>query len=152
LILIEDELTATTEEIGKRADSMEDLNYAIDTADKAVNAIPQDYLDRVGYLSNFGSWLSTRFEQTGSIEDLNHTINIANKAVDATFQDHASRASRLNNLGTFLGTRFDRTGSIEDLNNTLFSYKEGWRCYTSSPSIRIHSAREAANILISQLD
>ncbi|PQE12949.1 TPR domain-containing protein [Rutstroemia sp. NJR-2017a BBW] len=132
--------------------SIEDLNRAIDVIKIAVDITPQDHPDRASHLGNLGSWLSTRFEQTGSIEDLNYAIDITNIAVDTTPKDHPDRAGRLSNLGSMLGTRFDWTGSIEDLNCALSWYKEGWRCYTAPPSIRIRLARQAAGILILQLN
>ncbi|KAF2675634.1 hypothetical protein K458DRAFT_381173 [Lentithecium fluviatile CBS 122367] len=71
-------------------------------------------------------------------------------AVNATPQDHPDRAAYLNNLGNWLGRRFERTESMDDLNRALSCYKEGWSCHSSPPSIRIRSARCAANILASQ--
>ncbi|RYP81636.1 hypothetical protein DL770_005844 [Monosporascus sp. CRB-9-2] len=134
----------------ERTGSMDDLNRAVDVMDMAVNATPQNHPDRAGLLNNIGNLLGMRFERTGSMDDLNRAVNVADVAVNATPQDHPDRASRLNNLGIWLDRRFKRTGSLNDLNRTLTSYKEGWRCYTAPPSIRIGLARNAAGILASQ--
>ncbi|RYP53061.1 hypothetical protein DL770_011005 [Monosporascus sp. CRB-9-2] len=116
----------------------------------AVNATPQDHPDRAGRLNNLGNQLGRRFERTGSMDDLNRAIDVADMAIDATPQDHPDRAAYLNNLGNQLGRRFERAGSMDDFNRTLTSYKEGWRCYTAPPSIRIRLARDAAGILALQ--
>ncbi|RYP40255.1 hypothetical protein DL767_001798 [Monosporascus sp. MG133] len=127
----------------ERTGSMDDLNRAVDVADMAVNAIPQDHPYRADYLNNLGNQLDNRFERTGSINDLNRAIDVAdmalgrrfkqtgsmddlNRAIDvtdmainATPQDHPNRARWLSNFGTLLGNRFERTGSIDDLNRAV---------------------------------
>ena len=134
----------------ERTGSTDDLNRAVEVANIAVDATPQDHPDRAGYLNSLGNLLGRRFERTGSMDDLNRAVEFANIAVNATPRDHPDRAGYLNSLGSWLGTRFERTGSMDDLNRALSYYKEGWVCYTSPPSIRIISARHAANILASQ--
>jgi methyl coenzyme M reductase subunit C-like uncharacterized protein (methanogenesis marker protein 7) len=136
----------------KQTGSINDLNRAVDVADMAVDATPQDHPNRAGYLNNLGISLDGRFERTGSIEDLNRAVDVIDMAVDTIPQDHPDRATCLNSLGVSLGMRFERTGSIDDLNGALSSYKEGWRCHTAPPSIRIRLARQAANILSLQLN
>ncbi len=85
------------------------------------------------------------------MDDLNRAVDLANIAVDATPHDHPDRAIYLKNLGNRLGARFERTGSMDDIDHALLSYKGGWHCRTASPSIRICSARDAAQILASHL-
>ncbi|EJT69155.1 hypothetical protein GGTG_13264 [Gaeumannomyces tritici R3-111a-1] len=134
----------------ERTGSMDDLNRAVEVANMAVDATPQNHPNRAGWLSNLGNHLGRRFERTGPMDDLNRAVEVANMAVDATPQNHPDRAAMLYNLGNWLGTRFERTGSMDDLNRALSSYKEGWSCRTAPPSIRIRSARQAATILASQ--
>jgi hypothetical protein len=134
----------------ERTGSMDDLNRAVDVADMAVNATPQDHPDRAGRLNNLGSWLGMRFERSGSMDDLHRAVDVSDMAINATPQDHPDRAGILNNLGSWLGRRFERTGSMDDLNRALSHYKEGWSCHSSPPSIRIRLARHAADILASQ--
>jgi hypothetical protein len=133
-----------------RTGSMDDLHRAVDVADMAVNATAQDHPDRAMYLNNLGNRLGTRFERTGSMDDLHRAVDVADIAVNATAQDHPNRAGWLKNLGNRLSTRFERTGSMDDLNRALSHYKAGWSCHSSPPSIRIRSARRAADILASQ--
>ncbi|KAH8796745.1 CHAT domain-containing protein [Hyaloscypha finlandica] len=125
-----------------RASSIDDLNRAIEYIEIAVDATPQDYPIRAACLSNLGNWL----------DDLNRAIKYIDMAVDTIPQDYPNRATYLSNLGNRLVTRFDQTGSMDDLNRALSLYKEGWRCYTAPPSIRIDLARQAANILTSLLN
>ncbi|KAF2174672.1 hypothetical protein K469DRAFT_756644 [Zopfia rhizophila CBS 207.26] len=103
----------------ERTGLMEDLNRAVDVADMAVNATPQDHPDRATILNNLGNRLGMRFERTGSMEDLNRAVDVADMAVNVTPRDHPDRAARLNNLGISLGRRFERTGSMEDLNRAV---------------------------------
>ena len=67
---------------------MDNLNRAINVADIAVNATPQDYPNRATMLNNLRILLGTRFKQTRLMDNLNHTVNITNIAVNTTPQDH----------------------------------------------------------------
>ncbi|KJZ70853.1 hypothetical protein HIM_09767 [Hirsutella minnesotensis 3608] len=91
-----------------RTGSMDNLDRAVEVADMAVAATPQDHPDRAARLNNLGCILGMRFERTGSMEDLDRAVEVADMAVAATPQDHPDRAARLSNLGTWLGTRFER--------------------------------------------
>ena len=136
----------------ERTGCIEDLNQAINITSEAISIIPQGHPYQAVYLNNLGNNLSMRFDKTGSIDDLNRATDVASQAVDATPQNHPDRAGRLNNLGNKLITRFKQMDSIEDQNRALLSYREGWRCYTAPPSIRIYSAQQAARIFASQED
>ncbi|KAF3175042.1 hypothetical protein TWF788_008514 [Orbilia oligospora] len=59
----------------KRTGSMDDLNRAVEAADKAVAATPQDHPDRAACLNNLGNWLGRRFDRTGSMDDLNRALS-----------------------------------------------------------------------------
>ena len=49
------------------------MDGAVDVADIAVNATPQDHPDRAGRLNSLGNRLSRRFERT--MDDLNHALS-----------------------------------------------------------------------------
>lgn len=55
---------------------MDDLNFAIEVADIAVNSTPQDHPDRAILLNYLGTYLKGRFERTGSMDDLNRAIDV----------------------------------------------------------------------------
>ena len=135
----------------KRTGSMDDLNRAVDVANMAVDATPRNHPDRAVYLNNLGNWLGTRFDRTGSMDDLNRAVDAANMAVDTTPQGQPDRAGWFLNLGNWLSKRFEQIGSMDDIDHALLSYKGGWHCRTAPPSIRIRSARKAAQILASRL-
>ncbi|KAL8364968.1 hypothetical protein RB595_003992 [Gaeumannomyces hyphopodioides] len=103
----------------ERTGSMDDLNRAVEVANMAVDATPQNHPDRAGRLNSLGNQLGRRFGRTGSMDDLNRAVEVANMAVDATPQNHPDRAGRLNSLGNWLGRRFERTGSMDDLNRAV---------------------------------
>ncbi|KAF2804435.1 uncharacterized protein BDZ99DRAFT_511648 [Mytilinidion resinicola] len=54
---------------------MDNLNRAVDVANIAVEATPQDHPDRAAILSNLGNRLGTRFERTGFMDDLNRALS-----------------------------------------------------------------------------
>ena len=63
---------------------MENLNYAVNTINTAVNATPQNHPDQAIHLSDLRNWLSTQFKRTGSTDNLNRAVNIINIVVNIT--------------------------------------------------------------------
>jgi hypothetical protein len=59
---------------------MDDLNRAIELANMAVEATPPNHPDRAGWVTNLGSLLGRRFEQTAAMGDLNRGVEAAGKA------------------------------------------------------------------------
>ncbi|EPS45867.1 hypothetical protein H072_279 [Dactylellina haptotyla CBS 200.50] len=105
----------------ERTGAMDDLSCAIEAANMAVNATPQDDPTWASCLNGLGNRLGRRYERTGSIDDINRAVEVASMALDATPQDHPNRASRLGNLGNLLEMRFEQTGSssMEDINRAI---------------------------------
>lgn len=83
------------------------------------------------------------------MDDLNRAIDFSNLAVESTGQNHYSQAGVLSNLGLCLVDRYEQTGSADDLQRALFSYKNAWAYYNSTPVHRISAAQRASSILIS---
>ncbi|KAF2804436.1 uncharacterized protein BDZ99DRAFT_354976, partial [Mytilinidion resinicola] len=75
----------------ERNGNMEDLEKAVSIMEQVVDMTPQESINLMVRLSNFGSMLSRRFEQTGSMDDLNRAVDVADKTVHATPQDHPDR-------------------------------------------------------------
>lgn len=98
---------------------MDDLNRAIEAAERAVEATPPGHSDRAAHLNDLGICLSERFTLSSSIDDLDRAIEVADMAIKAMPQKHPDRARYLDNLGTRLGRRFGLTGSIDDLNRAI---------------------------------
>ncbi|KAK6502499.1 hypothetical protein TWF506_003080 [Arthrobotrys conoides] len=76
-----------------RTGFMDDLNRAVEAADMAVTATPQDHPDRAACLNNLGNRLGTRFHRTDSTDDLNRVVEVADMVVAATFQGHPDQAA-----------------------------------------------------------
>ncbi|KAJ6003554.1 CHAT domain-containing protein [Penicillium canescens] len=98
---------------------MADLEEAINTARKRIDATPLDHPNRARWLNNLGLYLGDRYSGTGAIADLEEAINVARRVVDVTTPDHPNRAGWLNNLGNRLGDRYCRTGVIADLEEAI---------------------------------
>ncbi|CEO59703.1 hypothetical protein PMG11_04370 [Penicillium brasilianum] len=118
----------------ERIGSMDDLNRAVEIAQRVLDCTPDDHPIRAGYLSNLSNWLGARFERIGSMDDLNRAVEVVEKTLDYTALDHPDRAESLKSLSNWLGRRFERTGSMGDLKRGLSVYKEGWNCQTAAPS------------------
>ena len=72
----------------KQTGLINNLNYAVNIANIAVNTTPQDYPNQANYLNNLKNLLGIQFKRTSLIDDLNYAINIADMAVNATPQYH----------------------------------------------------------------
>ncbi|KAH7115654.1 CHAT domain-containing protein [Dactylonectria macrodidyma] len=103
----------------KRIGSMDDLNRAVEAADRALESTLPDHPDRAGQLNTLGSLLGTRFKRTGATEDLEEAIHVTRVAVESTPDDHPDQASRLDNLGNKLESRYERTGEMADLEEAI---------------------------------
>ena len=108
----------------ERIGSIEDLDRAIVTNEKAVETAPDGHPNRAMYLNNFGNALQIRFERTGSMDDLGHAIMANKQAVESNPVDHPTSLIYLNNLSTSLYIRFRRTGSMDDLNRAIVTNEQ----------------------------
>ncbi|CUS11106.1 unnamed protein product, partial [Tuber aestivum] len=132
-----------------RIGDLGDLQKAIDHAQQALTATPQDHPDRASRHNNLGSLLSSRFERIGDLGDLQKAIEHAEGALDATPRDHPLRADACALLGSLLEPRFSRPRPGNYPNRSLRLYIEAHGCRTSPPRARIHAARKAASLLYS---
>jgi hypothetical protein len=64
---------------------MDNLNYAVNITNIAVNTTPQDHSNWAAILNNFRNWLGRRFKWIGLINDFNHAVSVADIAVNITF-------------------------------------------------------------------
>jgi tetratricopeptide (TPR) repeat protein len=99
------------------------------------------------FLSNLGTALRTKSEQSGTVKDLDRAIETLESAVKQTPEDHQSRSTYLSNLGTALQQRYERRGSIDDFENAIKVYTGAVGLRTCSPSSRITPARQGAHLL-----
>jgi len=99
----------------ERAGNLQDLGAAINHAETAVKATPEDHPGRATRLSNLSCYLSFQYERAGNLEDLEAAITHAEAALKATPEDRPGRAIFLCNLGNNLSRRYKQTGNLEDL-------------------------------------
>ena len=68
----------------KRIRRVDDFNYMVNIANKAVAATPLNHPNYTTILKNLRNTLSTRFKRTRAIDNLNCAVNVINKAVAIT--------------------------------------------------------------------
>jgi tetratricopeptide (TPR) repeat protein len=124
--------------------SQSDLDDAIDTLQAAVQATPEDNPDRAVMLSNLGSALWARFGQTGRKADLDDAIETTQAAASITPEDYPARGVIVANLGAAFRTRFERAGGAADQQAALSCFTQVADLVTTTPTLRIQAAREAA--------
>jgi tetratricopeptide (TPR) repeat protein len=103
------------ERIGKSRD----LEDAITTGRRAVQATPPDHPNLSMYLHSLGNKLVSRFERGSEMKDLEDAVDIARRAVELTQSDHPNLAMYLNNLGNSLASRFECSGMSNDLEDAI---------------------------------
>ena len=101
-----------------------DLEDFIKALSLTVTTAPSDQPESVGYLSDLGIALATRFGRSGATVDLDRAVEVLGLAVTATPSDHPDRPTRLSNLGNALATRFARTGNTIDLDRAIEVHDE----------------------------
>lgn len=131
----------------------EDINRAVYLAKQAVNATSPERVDYLINRSNLARILflrATTLPSGSSLDDVDRAVQIINSVVADTPIEDARRALRLNNLGNMLVTKYEMTNSTEDLNEAVDALRQCSACSSAAPSLRIATARRAADLLISQ--
>jgi len=83
---------------------LQGLEAAINYAERAVAAAPEDHPSRATLCSNLGKYLCNRYQRAGNLQDLEGAINYTEAAVAATPEDHPDRPGWLNYLGPVSGS------------------------------------------------
>ncbi len=78
-----------------RTNSMQDLDFALQCFQQAVDSAPQDSSERPGFLTNLGNGLRVRYAHTGRLDDLEEAIRFSQQAVESTPQDSPERPDYL---------------------------------------------------------
>ncbi|KAK7735235.1 hypothetical protein SLS53_007625 [Cytospora paraplurivora] len=102
----------------------EDIEYAAEAAQQAVDFLSPHEQLRAGCLHDLASTLLIQYERTQAGEDLRRAVEAAQQAVDATPNKDAFRAACLNTLGLALMKRYTRNASIEDLDDAVRLLRE----------------------------
>ncbi|MFJ7325102.1 CHAT domain-containing protein [Streptomyces cyaneofuscatus] len=95
------------------------LAEAVRRFTEALRLMPTEHRERPGYLSDLGTALRTRYEQTGDREALESAIAHLREAVRTATSAEPARAMFLSNLGAALLNRYALLGSREDLAEAL---------------------------------
>ncbi|CAG7925272.1 unnamed protein product [Penicillium olsonii] len=96
-----------------------DLEEAIQFAQRAVDATPEDHPGLPSRLNGLGKMLFARSQLSGAEIDLDEAIEFAQKAVDAIPEDYPSKPSRFYGLAKMLFVRSQRTGAEIDLEEAI---------------------------------
>jgi len=97
-----------------------DLRYATEVHQKAVDKALPDDPDLPRYLNNLSVALRQRHEYTGVRADLDNAIDYSERAL--SIAPDLLRAPIMNNLASALQLRSDDTGSAEDVNRAITLY------------------------------
>ena len=95
------------------------LARTIDLWQKLINRAPRSMPQRVGYLSNLGIALMSRYQRDNRLDDLETAISYCREATETSALDYPFRAGAYNNLGAGLGYLYGRIGSLEVLEASI---------------------------------
>lgn len=107
-----------------RFGSLEDVESAISSYERAVQLTSDDHPDKPSYICKLGNSFISRFERTGYPDNLARAISSHQKAVQLTPDDHPDKPSYLCDLGNAFRTRFQRLGSLEDMEKAILNQRE----------------------------
>ncbi|KAH6894633.1 CHAT domain-containing protein [Thelonectria olida] len=103
----------------EQVDHIDDLDRAIEIAEKAGKAVPGDDPDRAAYLNQLARCLRMRYDHKDQKEDLDRAVDRLTTAVDVVHHDDPMRAIYLNNLGNLFLALFENTGSRDHLDRAV---------------------------------
>jgi CHAT domain len=126
-----------------------DQDDAIKMLQAAVDSETQD-LGKVMYLSNLCDGLRQRFERTGAVADLDEAIRSGQSAAAGVRPDGSDLAVMSFNLGLALRARFELQGESADSVAASSAFVAAAEATPAAPSIRIHAARAASQLMARQ--
>jgi tetratricopeptide (TPR) repeat protein len=97
----------------------EDLDRAVQAAERAVAATPMGHLKRGLHLMSLALVYQVRFQRSGSAHDLEKAIRTAEQAIAETPHDDPGRARPLSYLSFAYARRFRSTGNRHDLDRAI---------------------------------
>ncbi|OHV31235.1 hypothetical protein BCD49_32120 [Pseudofrankia sp. EUN1h] len=98
-----------------RDGGVESLDTAIQLLRRALHRTAQADPNRLDYLTNLRTALSTHHFRTGNLADLDAAVDAAHQAVAAAPPGHADRSSHLSHLAAIAVRRYEMTGSTIDI-------------------------------------
>ncbi|KAI7781027.1 hypothetical protein LA080_015261 [Diaporthe eres] len=115
---------------------IDDLDKAIDKAEKIISATPAEDCDRPSRLMNLAVYLGRRYEVNSHPEDLDKALASIEEARNKIPDGDARRADILTNSGLLLKDRFQATGYINDLDEAILRCQQAASATTSTHSSR----------------
>lgn len=98
---------------------VDDLDAAVQAADAAVAALPDESPDRPSLIASLAEALRMRYELRGDPADRERLISTAEAEADARAPDDPERVRPLMTLGLLLQSRFEDDGDPDDLDRAV---------------------------------
>ncbi|MGW6886725.1 CHAT domain-containing protein [Streptomyces chartreusis] len=92
---------------------------AVQLWQRIVAAVPAEHPNRAAMLTNLGTALRVRFEQTGALGDIDEALAVSRQAVGEASAGLPERAEILSNLAKTLYAKFMRTGVLTQLDEAI---------------------------------
>ncbi|KAG6364092.1 hypothetical protein INS49_005690 [Diaporthe citri] len=134
--------------------SPQDLERAIEKAAISAASTPEGHPHQSIHLDGLAKLLERRFLKDSVRADLDEAINSSRRAVEAIPTNHLHAAELLGTLGMLLKRRHEslQDPNPNDFDESLSCFRRSWDCSNASPSVRIQAAKNAAELLASQLN
>ncbi|KAF6817210.1 TPR domain containing protein [Colletotrichum plurivorum] len=125
----------------RREGKINDLNLAIESMEKAIEAAPRKHEAFLVYSSYLAILIGSRYRETQCADDLNAAIAILEKAIasleELRMTDQAPHYNMFHgifgcHLGEWLEEKYDRTKSVDDLNRAIDVLSDAARTQTDS--------------------
>ncbi|GAA2425405.1 hypothetical protein GCM10010255_79170 [Streptomyces coeruleofuscus] len=112
-----------------------------------LGSLPDHDADRVACQSSLGELLRLRHARTGDRRSLDEAVEVSRCAVDPTVVPRAARAADLARLAVLLHHRYRTDEDDSDRTAAIDAYVRASAHLTAAPTVRIHAARDAADLL-----
>ncbi|KAI1080150.1 CHAT domain-containing protein [Whalleya microplaca] len=103
----------------RKANSMADLNRAMDCATEAVNGVPTTHVEYEAILKNKSTVLSVRYERLKDQSHLDEAIYLGLEAYREAYGKGSTQGSHASHLGVLFGTRYKVKGDLNDLQTAV---------------------------------
>ena len=118
-----------------------DISKAISVQQKAVQIIPEDYLDMPRCLAHLGSSLQRKFSYTGELTDISEAISFQQQAVQLIPEGHSYTPNILSSLALLFSSRFDHFHDITDIHLAISNLSLAANLNSGFPSVRLNAAK-----------
>ena len=119
-------------------ENSQDLDEAVDLAQRAAQASTIDELTHAGYMNNLANALSERYERDGDPADLVAAIKWFGEALEAAANRPVEASGYATNLGIALAARAQDTGSMDDMDQALLHLGRSIDLLPASHQARAH--------------